>query len=199
MSGEREVGSNGQRGSILTKWFVLMGLIFGLALFMGCADVKVKVHRHLYKAQLPPSLTAVYNGKHIDVQSFINKDQKTRIWTYYSPDRKVAYETSVPLEYYLMDCFRDAFWMAGMSVVRDSPNPKIPDMLLVIDQWTDMELKFTVTVTQDNALKYKNQYAVMMPSVARGDKAGLEKNAYEMTNKAIVAVMADTKFQDCFK
>lgn len=190
---------NGITRAFRTNGFIFFILLMSLALLAGCADVKIKVHRHLYKPNVPDAVTSIYKDKQIDVQSFINKDEKTRVWTYYSPDRKIAYETSVPIEYYLLDCFRDAFWTAGMSVVRDAPNPKTPDMLLIIDKWTDQELRFTVTLTQDSFLKYKNQFTILMPSADKYDTAKLEKNAYEMTNKAIVAVMSDPNFQAVFK
>ncbi len=199
MNEKQNANSNRRWWNIRAKGFLFVSLLVSVAFLAGCADVKIKVHRHLYKPLVPDAVSSFYKGKHIDILSFINTDEKTKRWSYYSPDRKVAYETSVPLEYYLMDCFRDAFWIAGASVTKDNPDPKIPDMLLIIDNWTDVEMKFTVTLTKDNFLKFKNQYVILMPSVDKGDAAKLEKNAYEMTNKAIVAVMSDPNFQAVFQ
>ncbi len=182
------------------------GIVLLLAVFVwaGCAALEgvqtVKVHRHLFKPDLPASFASVYGGKRVDLNDFINRDQKTRVWTYYSPDRKFAYEASVPLEYYAMDCFREAFWKAGMAVMKFTPDKNIPDMSLVIDRWSDQEFKFTVTVMKGGFETYKNQFDILMPSL--DEKAGpvdRENNAYAMMNKAVVAVMSDPVFQAMFK
>ena len=189
----------GGRNYSNTKRLLLIGIVLALFIFSGCADMTVRVHRHLYKPDIPKALAGIYKGQQIDLNSFENLDEKTRKWTYYSPDKKVAYEAAVPLEYYALDCFRDAFWVAGMGVLKESPDTKIPDMSLIIDRWTDQEFKFTVTVTKNNMLKFRNQFAVLMPSAGTKDPAQLEKNAYEMMNKAAVAVMSDPNFQAVFK
>jgi hypothetical protein len=179
--------------------FVFISLFVMAAFLTGCADVTVYVHRHLYKPVLPESVVGFYKGKQIDLNSFENLDEKTRKWIYYSPDKKVAYQAAVPLEYFVMDCFRDALWLAGVSVLKESPDVNIPDMTLIIDHWTDAEFKFTVSIMKNNALKFRNQYAVTMPSSENADSAKLEKNAYEMMNKAVLAVLSDLKLQALFK
>jgi hypothetical protein len=181
------------RKIVFISLFVMAGFL------TGCADVTVYVHRHLYKPVLPESIAAVYKGKHIDLNSFENMDEKTRKWIYYSPDKKVAYQAAVPLEYFVMDCFRDALWLAGMSVLKESPDVNIPDMTLIIDHWTDSEFKFTVSVMKNNSLRFRNQYSVTMPPSDYADPAKLEKSAYEMMNKAVLAVLGDPKFQALFK
>lgn len=182
------------------------GIVLILAVFVwaGCVTLAgvqtVKVHRHLFKPDLPASLASVYGGKQIDLNDFVNRDQKTRVWTYYSPDRKFAYEASVPLEYYAMDCFREAFWKAGMAVMKYTPDKDVPDMSLDIDQWSDQEFKFTVAVMKGGFEKYKHQFDILMPSL--DEKAGpaeRENNAYAMMNQAVVAVMSDPAFQAVFK
>lgn len=179
--------------------FVFICLFVMAGFLTGCADVTVYVHRHLYKPVLPESVVGFYKGKPIDLNSFQNLDEGTRKWIYYSPDKRVAYQAAVPLEYFVMDCFRDALWLTGMSVLKESPDVNIPDMMLIIDRWTDAEFKFTVSVMKNNALKFRNQYAVAMPSSENADTAKLEKNAYEMMNKAVLAVLSDLKFQALFK
>jgi hypothetical protein len=190
------------KGHLCLKRYSLLCLALLLSsvfIFIGCADVKVKVHRHLYKPDIPASVANFYKGKQIDLNGFLNKDEHTKVWTYFSPDKKIAYEASVPLEYYVMDCFRDAFWLSGASVLKDSPDMKIPDLAVIIDSWTDREMKFTASVMRDNNLKFRNQYVVTMPAGNVNDPAQLEKNAYEMINKAIVAVMSDKNFQAAIK
>lgn len=184
---------------IPAKRFVFISLFVMAGFLTGCADVTVYVHRHLYKPVLPESIVGFYKGKQIDLNSFQNVDEKTRKWIYYSPDKRVAYQAAVPLEYFVMDCFRDALWLTGMSVLKESPDVNIPDMILIIDSWTDAEFKFTVSVMKNNALKFRNQYEVTMPPVGDADLAKLEKNAYEMMNKAVLAVLSDPKFQTLFK
>ena len=98
-----------------------------------------------------------------------------------------------------MDCFRDAIWNSGMSVLKLSPDPKIPDMSLIIDRWTDETFKFTVNIKVNDALKYRNQYTVTMPAVSSEDLQRKEKNAYEMINKAVVTVMDDPEVKAVFK
>jgi hypothetical protein len=87
----------------------------------------------------------------------------------------------------------------GMSVLKESPDANIPDMTLIIDHWTDVEFKFTVSVVKNDALKFRNHYAVTMPPSGDADTARLEKNAYEMMNKAVLAVLNDPKFKALFK
>ncbi len=190
------------KGHLFVKRYCLLWLALLLSaafMFAGCADVKVNVHRHLYKPDIPASVAGFYKGKQIDLNNFINMDENTKKWKYFSPDKKIAYEASVPLEYYVMDCFRDAFWLAGASVFKESPVDSIPDMSLIIDTWTDREMKFTVAVMKNNSLKFRNQYTVNMPGGNINDPVQLEKNSYEMINKAIVMVMSDPKFQAALK
>lgn len=184
---------------ILARGMMFVCLLVFAGFLTGCADVTVNVHRHLYKPVLPESVVGFYKGKYIDINSFENMDEGTRRWTYFSPDKKVAYKAAVPLEYYVMDCFRDAFWLAGMGVLKDSPDANIPDMVLIIDRWTDTEFKFTVSVLKNNFLKFRNQFVVTMPPSDKTDAAQLEKNSYEMINKAVLAVLSDPKFKEIFR
>ncbi len=200
----QEKEHQGMRRGHVRRLAVIVCLFLTVLAWVGCAYLQgvqtVKVHRHLYNPDLPASLTAVYSGKQIDMNNFLNRDEKTHIWAYYSPDRKFAYEASVPLEYYVMDCFRDAFWKAGMAVMKFTPDKNIPDMALTIYQWSDQEFKFSVTVMKGGFEKYKNQFIIMMPSMdAKAALADREKNAYAMMNKAILAVMSDPAFQAVFK
>jgi hypothetical protein len=86
-----------------------------------------------------------------------------------------------------------------MSVLKESPDANIPDAILIIDHWTDVEFKFTVSVMKNNALKFRNHYAVTMPPADYADLEKMEKNVYEMMNKAVLAVLGDPKFQALFK
>jgi hypothetical protein len=174
-------------------------MLISSLLLSGCAEVKIPVYRHLYRPELPKSVTQFYKGKQIDMNSFENHDEMTKRWTYFSPDKKIAYVASVPLEYFVLDCFRDAFWLAGASVLKDSHIVSIPNLSIIIDHWTDQEFIFTATVMKDNALKFRNQYTITAPAANMNDTAKLEKNVYEMMNKAVLAVMTDPKFQIIFK
>ena len=184
---------------IRARGLVVISILVMAGFLAGCAETIVSVHRHLYKPVLPSSMVDFYKGKSVDLNSFENVDEGTSKWTYYSPDGKVAYKAAVPLEYYVMDCFRDAFWLAGMSVLKESPDPNIPDMVLIIDRWTDTEFKFTLSVLKNNALKFRNQYKVTMPSENVTDTSRLEKNAYEMMNKTVLAVLSDPIFRELIK
>lgn len=185
---------------MIPAWrLVFISLFISVGFLMACADVTVYVHRHLYRPVLPESIVTFYKGKQIDLNTFQNMDERTRKWIYYSPDKRVAYQAAVPLEHFVMDCFRDALWLAGMSVLKESCEANIPDMMLIIDHWTDLEFKFTVSVMKNNALKFRNQYVVTMPPSDPADLAKLERNAYEMLNKAVLAVLSDRKFQELFK
>jgi len=199
MKTEKDLDKVGKVWMIQARNLVFISILVISGFLTGCAETIVSVHRHLYKPVLPSSVVSFYKGKHIDLNSFENLDDKTRKWTYYSPDGKVAYKAAVPLEYYVMDCFRDAFWLAGMSVLKDSPDPNIPDMVLIIDRWTDTEFRFTISILKNNALKFRNQYQVTMPASNTTDTALLEKNAYEMMNKAVLAVLNDPTFQELLK
>ncbi len=54
-----------------------------------------------------------------------------------------------------MDCFRDAFWSAGMGVLYQTPEANVPDMELIIDSWTDAEFKFSVLVKKMTSYRTK--------------------------------------------
>jgi hypothetical protein len=192
-------GRNGSIPATGRLLLVMAGLLISALLVSGCAEVKIPVHRHLYRPDLPKSVTGFYKGKQIDLNGFENRDEMTKRWTYFSPDKKVAYVASVPLEYFVLDCFRDAFWLAGASVLKDSPITSIPDLSIIIDRWTDQEFIFTATVMKDNALKFRNQYTITAPAANMNDTTKLEKNVYEMMNKAVLAVMTDPGFQAIFR
>ncbi len=186
---------------ILTNGFLLSSIllmVLSLAL-SGCSTKEIVLHRHLYKPNVPQDIMSYYKGKQIDLNSFENQDEKTRKWSYSSADKSIKYETTVQLEDFIMDCFRDAMWSSGMSVLKLSPDPKIPDMSLIIDRWTDEAFKFTINVKLNDALKYRNQYSITMPIVSSDDLPQKEKNAYEMINKAVVTVMSDPGVKAVFK
>lgn len=191
----------GRMGSIIQvkSLICIISLFFIAAVLTGCAGTTVNVHRHLYKPDIPASVAGFYKGKQIDLNTVINMDKKTQSWTYYNPDKTVAYKASVSLEYYVMDCFRDAFWSTGMSVFYETPEPNVSDMQLIIDSLTDVEFKFSVLVNKNAVTIFKNQFVVTMPPADKTDTAQMEKNAYIMMNKAVVAVLSDKKFQEAVK
>lgn len=191
-----------ESGNLHMKRHRLLWLALFLAaafVYTGCADVKISMHRHLYKPDIPAPVAGFYKGKQIDLNNFINSDENTKKWTYFSPDKKIAYEAYVPLEYFFMDCFRDALWLSGASVLKESPVENITDLSVIIDSWTDRELKFTASAMRNGSLRFREQYAVKMPAGDINNTAQLEKNAYEMVNKAVVMVMGDPRFQAVFK
>lgn len=190
-----------RRGSMIQVrgLICIISLFFISVILTGCAGTTVNVHRHLFKPDIPSSVAGFYKGKQIDLNTVINMDKKTQSWTYFNPDKTVAYKASVSLEYYVMDCFRDAFWSTGMSVFYETPETNVPDMQLIIDSLTDVEFKFSVLVKKNAATTFKNQFVVTMPPAEKTDTAQLEKNAYIMMNKAVVAVLSDKKFQEAIK
>lgn len=168
----------------------------------GCvtASNTIALHRHLYKPEIPKDIVSYYNGRTIDLNDFVNQDQKTKRYHYFSPDAKTAYESSVPLDYFVMDCFRDAMWMAGMQVAKYSPISTIPDLTLIINRWTDEEFDFSIRIERDGVLKYKGQYRITTPPVSDpNDNATREKNAYSAVNRAVVEVLKDPGVKASFK
>lgn len=164
------------------------------------AENKILLQRHLYKPDIPKDVTSFYSGKTIDLNDFVNNDQKTKRYAYFSTDAKTAYEVSVPLDYFVMDCFRDAMWMAGMQVAHDSPISTIPDLKLIIDRWTDEEFDFSIRIERNGVLKYKNQYKIKTALVSDPkDFANREKNAYATINQAVVTVLKDPGVKAAFK
>jgi hypothetical protein len=192
----------GKRTKIARGFAALSLLLAAAWMFVGCAPVSntIVLHRHLYKPEIPKDLNAYYSGRTIDLNDFINKDDKTRRYTYYSADAKIAYEATAPLDYFVMDCFRDAMWMAGMQVARYSPISTIPDLLLIINRWTDEEFDFSIRIERDGVLKYKNSYLIKTPPVNDpADNATREKNAYSAINRAVIAVLRDPGVKASFK
>ena len=195
-NGNQEMTKRILNNGFLLSAILLMVMSFA---FSGCSTKQIELHRHLYKPNIPQDIMTHYKGKQIDLNSFENQDEKTRKWSYSSVDQSIKYETKVQLEDFIMDCFRDAMWNSGMSVLKLSPAPKIPNMSLIIDRWTDETFKFTINIKVNDALKYRNQYTVTMPAVSSEDLQRKEKNAYEMINKAVVAVMGDPEIKAVFK
>jgi hypothetical protein len=192
-------------GKRTTKGRGVMALSLLLAatwMLAGCvaASNTILLQRHLYKPEIPKDVVSYYSGRTIDLNDFVNQDQKTKRYAYFSPDAKIAYEASVPLDYFVMDCFRDAMWMAGMQVAKYSPIPSIPDLLLIIDRWTDEEFDFSIRIERDGVLKYKNRYQIKTPPVSDpSDSATREKNAYSAINRAVLAVLQDPGVKAAFK
>ncbi len=200
MKTRQAVNRGGKGTTVEMKRFLCMISLFFFTVFLtGCAETTVNVHRHLFKPDIPASVAGLYKGKQIDLYQVVNLDKKTHSWTYYNPAKTVAYKASVSLEYYVMDCFRDAFWSVGMGVLYQTPETNVPDMELIIDSWTDVEFKFSVLVKKNDVLSYKNQFVATMPALETNDTAKLEKNAYTMMNKAVVAVLSDKKFLEALK
>lgn len=195
-NGNQEMTKRILNYGFLLSAILLMVMSFALS---GCATKEIAIHRHLYKPNIPQDITSYYKGKQIDLNSFENQDEKTKRWAFYSVDRSIKYETAVQLEDFIMDCFRDAMWSSGMSVLKLSPDPKIPDMSLIIDRWTDETFKFTINIKVNDALKYRNQYTILMPAVSSEDLVLKERYAYAMINKAIVTVMDDPGVKAVFK
>ncbi|NPU84771.1 MAG: hypothetical protein HPY65_09810 [Syntrophaceae bacterium] len=177
-------------------------LLAAVWMLAGCvvAEHKVALQRHLYKPEIPKDVTSFYSGKTIDLNDFINNDQKTKRYAYFSADSRIAYEASVPLDYFVMDCFRDAMWMAGMQVAHESPLTHIPDLKLIIDRWTEEEFDFSIRIERDGVLKYKNQYKIKTVQVSDPkDFTAREKNAYATINQAVVAVLRDAGVKAAFR
>jgi hypothetical protein len=168
----------------------------------GCvvAEHKISLQRHLYKPEMPKDIVSYYSGKTIDLNDFVNNDQKTKRYAYFSTDTRTAYEASVPLDYFVMDCFRDAMWMAGMQVAHFSQFSHIPDLKLIIDRWTEEEFAFSIRIERDGVLKYKNQYRIKTAQVSDPkDFAQKEKNAYATVNQAVVTILRDPGVKAAFK
>lgn len=193
------IGKRKCRARVVMFFSLLLAAVWMLA---GCvvAEHKVALQRHLYKPEIPKDIVAYYSGRTIDLNDFVNNDQKTKRYAYFSTDSRIAYESSVPLDYFVMDCFRDAMWMAGMHVAHESPIPNIPDLKLIIDRWTDEGLDFSIRVERNGSLKYKNQYKIKTTPVSDpNDFANREKNAYTTVNQAVVAVLKDPGVKAAFK
>lgn len=176
---------------------VLTVLIMG-ALLAGCGLTRtVPINPARYNPSFSASMFTDYKGKQINFVTFTNAAEKTDVFSYYSTGMRTAYTSQhAHLGSYFRSCFRDGFRKVGMRILEDEAFPtNIPEFQMTITELNDMKFEFRVTVNRDGNSIFQKIYAVEMEPYKDTDAARLEKRAYAMIDKAIIAVLADPEFK----
>jgi hypothetical protein len=178
-------------------------LIFLTFFTLACSTpprAYVQLNQYKYIPSFSASGYPGYKGAQLNLLNFTNTAMNTNIFHYYSPDRSVYYESQQLLSSYLWYTFKDAFNYAGIRVfdnVRTMPG--VPDFHLIMLSMNDRSFEFRVNITKDGITTLQRIYTVTMPGYDSYDVAALEKNAYSMIDKAVVAVLSDPGFLKALK
>lgn len=167
------------------------------ALLTACGFQRsVSINEARFSPSFPASQFGSYQGKQINLISFRNSAEKTDGFSYFSPGLKTMYSSQqATLSVYFRSCFRDGFRRAGMRILENEAFPlNIPEFQVIITELSDMRFEFRATVTRDGHTIMEKLYAVDMEPYILTDPAQLEKRAYAMVNRAIIAVLADPDF-----
>lgn len=203
----------------LKTWKVAAGILVAVVLLFGCGaagGVKVAVKQDQYNPGFRAADAGRLKGKRVALSSFINRAENTKTWNFYSPDRKLVYETSAPLESFFWDCYQKAFRHAGAKVVDypaaayrgpgpwwyGGPHPAavaapkgVPEFQLVLLSVTDQEVKFQAFVFKDGVETFQKSYQVTMPPPASQDARDLEKRAFALVDLTFTTLVRDRDFQ----
>jgi hypothetical protein len=202
------------------SWKGRIGLVVATLLLLGCGaagGVKVAVQQDKYSPGFRAADAGRLKGKRIVLASFINQAENTRTWNFYSPDKKLVYETSAPLESFFWDCYRKAFQHAGVRVVDypaaaayrgpgpwwyGGPHPAaaaapkgVAEFQLVLLSVTDQEVRFQALVFKDGTETFRKDYQVTLPPGASQDVKDLEKRAFELVDLTFTTLVRDREFQ----
>lgn len=181
----------------LKRSLPLIILIVVPTLLAACGiQTSVPINQARYRPSFSASQFSGYQGKPLNLISFRNSAEKTDGYSYFSYALKTMYSSQqAPLGTYFRSCFRDWFRRAGIRVLEDEGFPlNIPEFGLLITELNDMRFEFRVTVTRDGQAILEKLYAVDMEPYIGSDPAKLEKRAYTMVDRAIMAVLADPDF-----
>jgi hypothetical protein len=184
------------------KLYAASILFMVAALCAGCGLQRtVSINQARYNPSFSASQLSEYRGKQINLLNFVNAAERTDVFSYYSTGMKTAYTSpQAHLGSYFRSCFRDGFRHAGMRVLEDEAFPaNIPEFQLTITSLSDMKLEFRVIVTRDGYSMLQKVYTVEMEPYKDEDPARLEKRAYVMIDKAIIAVLVDPEFKKVWK
>jgi len=203
----------------LNSWKAPAGILVAALLLFGCGaagGVKVAIQQDNYKPGFRAADAGRLKGKRIALASFINQAQNTRTWNFYSPDKKLVYETSTPLESFFWECYNRAFQHAGARVVEytaaayrgpgpwwyGGPHPGaaaapkgVPEVQLVLTSVTDQEVRFQVYVFKDGAETFRKDFQVTMPPGTSQDVKDLERRAYALVDLTFTTLVRDRDFQ----
>jgi hypothetical protein len=172
--------------------------VIAALLLAGCGISRtVSINPARYNPSFSASEFRDYKGKQINFVNFTNAAEKTDVFSYFSTGMRTAYTSQqAHLGSYFRSCFRDGFRKAGMRVLEDEAFPtNIPEFQLTVTQLNDMRFEFRVIVNKDGNSMLQKIYAVEMEPYKDADEARLEKRAYAMVDKAIIAVLSDPEFK----
>lgn len=169
-------------------------LLFAFTVF-GCTT-KVYINPDAYRPNIVLNQNKRFLNKKIYMHSFTNSAQNTSSWNYYSPDKKIRYETSQPLNSYFWYCFRYAFEEIGVNV---SPYEYgIIEFNYELVSLTDQLFRFNVNLMKNRSMIYQKMYHVAMNPPEDASVASLEARAYKLVDKSFEAILNDPGFLASF-
>jgi len=203
------------------RWLRCLACIVAAVVLFGCGGgTKVVLKQENYIPAFRAADYSRFKGKTVILDNFTNQAANTKRWGYFSADNKFYYETTTNLENHLWHCFQKAFEHAGMKVYDQTygygaypypywwgaPPPPRPraalknaaEFQLVLLSMTDQECKFQVLLFKEGEQKFQKEYAVTMPAPTSQDPKDLEKNAYLLIDRMVMAVFSDKDFRKVF-
>lgn len=180
---------------LIFVFLILMTIIW------GCGPrARVELSQAKYNPSFSPADFSFYRGAQLNLVTVTNRADNTNMFHYYSPDRKVYYESTQLLSSYLWYCFRDALRHAGIGVYEDNaPRPDVADFQLTMVSMSDRCFDFRVDLTRAGFLLMQKDFQIKMDDTNTYDSAALQRNAYALIDKSVTAILNDPDFQRAFK
>lgn len=168
----------------------LIMLLFMLTA-LGCTT-KVLINPDSYKPNISLDQQKRFTGKKIYMASFTNSAQNTSTWNYYSPDKKIRYDTNQSLQSYFWFCFRYAFEEIGITIAPYEYG--MIEFQYEMVSLTDQLFRFNVNLTRNRATIFQKMYSVSMSAPEDKSVPALEARAYKLVDKSFETIMNDPQF-----
>jgi len=188
--------------------------VFGfLALLCSCtstvnlnADLK-EYNVNLYLKEYTPRFsvaTAEYRGKKMCLDNIRNDARNTTNFSYFSKDNRVQYLLSnkanthiqlVPSFFWY--AYQKAFEYAGIETLAHC-QANIPEVWIVFLSFDEDELKFKVTLYENQQKIFEKDMTVSIPPAAERKPALLQKRGYDMIDLTVQTILNDPVFQAAF-
>ena len=184
--------------SVYLKISSLFVLVFTLLVFNHCVSrPKVSIRYDNYKPGFSPAKYSEYKGKYVFLAEFMNQAENTSIYSYFNQDKSYVYETQNLADYFWY-CFQKTFKSIGSRVQEGltNINPKTPELQMTLLSVTDEKVLFKMQVYIQQVMEFDKDFSLRFNPADTQDLEIREKQAYEMTDQIIMAVLDDPKFKE---
>ena len=202
----------------MKAFFVLVLVTACLLSFISCGPKKdlVNLDHSRYEPDLADELRD-YDGKSVYLMN-VTSELTDKEWSrYYSPNGQVVYQTNMLKPYFWFMIMR-ALASAGMTVSdMENPDPDAPAVHFKFKSLNDMDFLFGVDILKNDDKVFSKDFKIKgEPPLERKppqenapppDKNGppsnpmaeeLEKRAFSMVTKTVIAVFTDPGFKKSF-